>query len=92
MVDKSLEKFIDVEVNERFTHLEKYIGYKHPTYRQKLHAIWSAESYLFGIGKALAFCGELEASESGYAVDKLRKLLKYDDFWHEYGILNESEQ
>lgn len=92
MIDKSLEKFIDGEVNKRFKHLEKYFGMSFPTYRMRLRAIWSAESYLSGIGNALAYCGELEESESGYAVDKLRKLLEYDDFWHEYGILNESEQ
>lgn len=92
MASESIEKFIDGEVNKRFEHLVPYIKKSRPTYEMKLRAIWSSESYLFGIGKALVECGELDNDESNYPVLKLRKLLKYDDFWREYGILNESEQ
>ena len=92
MASESIERFIDDEVNKRFTHLEKYIKKYFPTYEMKRRAIWSSESYLLGIGKALVECGELDEDDYDYPMEKLRKLLKYDDFWREYGILNESEQ
>ena len=91
MPSESIEKFIDDEVNKLFKQLERYFRLNR-SYEQKRRAIWSKEAYLLGIGKALVMCMELGEDEADYPLLKLRELLKYDDFWHEYGILNESEQ
>lgn len=88
MSDDLTQRFIEKEVNKQYQRILNFAK-RTGDYKRTRNAIWSSEAYLYGIGTALVEVGCLSYNEEDYAVNELRKLLKWDSILLEYEVLNE---